>query len=75
MLLEKNRGDLVSVEAAKSSVSKVIIPLTIFLRKLPDVGRNPEEKGLLETLREAGLAVLRDSAAEAANFTGKEAMV
>jgi hypothetical protein len=74
ILLEKNRGDLVSVSAAKEFISKIIVPLTIFLRKLPDVGRNPEEKGLLETLREAGLAVLRDSAAEAANFTGKEAL-
>jgi len=72
ILLEKNRGDLISTEAARQFVSQTIIPLTIWLRKLPDIGRNPEEKGLLETLREAGLAVLRDSAAEAANFNGKE---
>jgi hypothetical protein len=74
ILLEKNRGDLVSVQAAREFVSKTIIPLTIWLRKLPDAGRNSEEKGLLETLREAGLAVLRTSAAEAANFNGKEAL-
>jgi hypothetical protein len=72
ILLEKNRGDLISVEAARQFVSKTIIPLTIWLRKLPDTGRNSEEKGLLETLREAGLEIL--SAAEAANFNGKEAL-
>jgi hypothetical protein len=74
ILLEKNRGDLISVQASREFVSKTIIPLTIFLRKMPDAGRNTEEKTLLETLREAGLAVLRTSAAEAANFTGKEAL-
>jgi hypothetical protein len=74
ILLEKNRGDLISVQASREFVSKTIIPLTIFLRKMPDAGRNTEEKNLLETLREAGLAVLRTSAAEAANFNGKEAM-
>jgi hypothetical protein len=31
--------------------------------------RNPEEKGLLENLREAGLAVIRDAAADALNLT------
>jgi hypothetical protein len=74
IILERNRGDLVSIEVCKTFISRTIVPLTIWLRKLPDIGRNPEEKGLLETLREAGLAVLRDSAAEAANFTGKEVM-
>jgi hypothetical protein len=72
ILLEKNRGDLVSVQAAREFVSKAIIPLTIWLRKLPDAGRNSEEKTLLEGLREAGLETLRASAREAANFTGKE---
>lgn len=74
ILLEKNRGDLVSVSAAREFVSKCIIPLTIWTRKLADAGRNPEEKGLLETLREAGLAVIRD-ATDALNFSGKEALM
>jgi hypothetical protein len=73
-LLEKNRGDLISLDASKQFVTKCITPLTIWLRKLADAGRNPEEKTLLETLQEAGLAVLRVSAAEAANFTGKDAL-
>jgi hypothetical protein len=74
VLLEKNRGDLISVSAAKEFVSKCIVPLTIWLRKFPDAGRNPDEKGLLETLREAGLEVIKASARDALNFTGKEAM-
>jgi hypothetical protein len=70
ILLEKNRGDLISVSAAREFVSKTIIPLTIWLRKFVEAGRNSEEK----TLREAGLEILRVSAAEAANFNGKEAL-
>jgi hypothetical protein len=71
ILLEKNRGDLIGLECSKFFVGKVINPLVIFLRKLPDAGRNDEEKSLLATMGEAGLAVLRDSAAAAASFKGK----
>jgi hypothetical protein len=74
ILLEKNRGDLISVQAAREFVSKCIVPLTIWIRKLADAGRNSEEKGLLEGLREAGFEILRVSAKEAANFNGKEAL-
>jgi hypothetical protein len=71
IILERSRGDLIGLECSKSFVSKVINPLVIFLRKLQDAGRSPEEKALLATLGEAGLAVLRDSSAAAASFTGK----
>jgi hypothetical protein len=71
IILEKNRGDLIGLDCSKSFVSKVINPLVIFLRKLADAGRNTEEKALLTTLAEAGLAVLRDSARDAASFDGK----
>jgi hypothetical protein len=71
ILLEKNRGDLISVSSAKDFVSKCIIPLTIWIRKLADAGRTSEEKGLLQTLREAGLEILRTSAKEALDFNGK----
>jgi hypothetical protein len=71
ILLEKNRGELVNLDVAKDFISKIITPLTIYLRKLPDAGRNDEEKALLVTMGEAGLAVLRDSAREALAFTGK----
>jgi hypothetical protein len=71
ILLEKNRGDLINLSVAKDFISKIINPLGIYLRKLPDAGRNDEEKALLVTMGEAGLAVLRDSAREAIAFTGK----
>jgi hypothetical protein len=71
IILEKNRGDLIGLDCSKSFVSKVINPVVIFLRKLCDAGRNTEEKALLATLGEAGLAILRDSAREAVSFTGK----
>lgn len=71
ILLEKNRGELVNLDVAKDFISSIINPLAIFLRKLPDASRGPEEKALLATLGEAGLAVLRDSAAAAVSFTGK----
>jgi hypothetical protein len=71
ILLEKNRGELVNLDVAKDLISKIINPLGIYLRKLPDAGRNDEEKALLVTLGEAGLAVLRDSAREAIAFSGK----
>jgi hypothetical protein len=56
---------------AKDFVSKIVNPLGIFLRGLPDAGRNDEEKALLATMGEAGLAVLRDSASAAVSFSGK----
>jgi len=62
---------LVNLSVARDFLSKCIVPLTIFLIKLPDQSRNNEEKALLKTLCEAGLAVIRDSAREALNFDGK----
>ena len=41
------------------------------IAKLRDAGRSPEEKALLATLGDAGLAVLRDSAVVAVSFRGK----
>ena len=60
-----------NLDVAKDFISKIINPLTIFLRKLPDASRSPEEKALLATLGEAGLAVLRDAAREAVGFMGR----
>src|SRR6202030_3473302 len=47
ILLEKNRGSLVNLDVAKDFISKCIVPLTIYLRKLPDSSRNSEERALL----------------------------
>ena len=41
------------------------------MRKLADAGRNAEERSLLESLRDAGLAVINASAREAASFMGR----
>jgi hypothetical protein len=71
ILLEENRGESVNLDVAKDFISKILNPLGIYLRKLPDAGRNEEEKALLVTMGEAGLAVLRDCAREAIAFTGK----
>ncbi len=72
ILLEKNRGDLISLDKAKDFLSKIINPLAIYLRKMPDHSRNEEERALLVVLSEGGLEVLRSSAQEAIEFTGNE---
>jgi hypothetical protein len=71
LLLEKSRGSLVDIDVCKSFISKTLVPTIIWLRKLTDAGRNPEERALLETLRDAGLAVINASAKEAHDFQGK----
>jgi hypothetical protein len=71
LLLEKNRGSLLDIDACKSFISKTLTPTIIWLRKLADAGRNSEERALLETLRDAGLAVINASAKEARDFQGK----
>jgi hypothetical protein len=71
LLLEKNRGSLLDIDVVKTFISKTLVPTIIWLRKLADSGRNAEEKALLETLRDAGLAVINDSAKEAHDFNGK----
>jgi hypothetical protein len=72
IILERTRGDLVSVSATKDFLSKILNPLTIWIRKLADAARNPDEKTLLENLREAGLAAIRVAATEALNFQREE---
>jgi hypothetical protein len=71
ILLERSRGLLIGLDASKEFVSKCINPLAIWLKKLPDAGRSSEEKSLLEILCAAGMEVLRTSAREAIEFTGK----
>ena len=71
LLLEKSRGSLVDLDVCKTFVSKTLVPTIIWLRKLTDAARNPEERALLENLRDAGLAVINASAKEAHDFNGK----
>jgi hypothetical protein len=69
--LEVSRGSLLNIDIVKSYISKILTPTIIWLRKLADPARNPEEKALLETLRDAGLAVINASAKEAHEFGGQ----
>jgi hypothetical protein len=71
LLLEKNRGSLLNLDVCKDFISKTLAPTIIWMRKIADAGRNPEERTLLETLRDAGLAVINASAKEAREFSGK----
>jgi hypothetical protein len=71
LLLEKNRGSLLDIDVCKSFISKTLAPTIIWLRKLTDASRNNEERALLETLRDAGLAVINASAKEAREFSGQ----
>jgi hypothetical protein len=71
ILLERSRGLLISLDSSKEFVSKCINPLAIWIKKLPDSGRNSDEKSLLEVLCAAGMEVVRTSAREALEFTGK----
>jgi hypothetical protein len=71
LLLEKNRGSLLDLDVCKTFISKTLAPTIIWLRKLTDASRNNEERTLLETLRDAGLAVINASAKEAHDFQGQ----
>jgi hypothetical protein len=71
ILLERSRGLLISLDSSKEFVSKCINPLAIWLKKLPDAGRSSEEKSLLGILCEVGMEVIRTSAREAIEYTGR----
>ena len=61
---------LVTLSVAKDFLSRIIQPLAIYLRKMPDHSRSEEERALLVVLSEGGLEVLRSSAREAVGFSG-----
>lgn len=64
ILLEKNRGALVELDAAKQLITKVLSPLLIFVRKLPDSAESEGERVKLAFISEAALAVIRTSCTE-----------
>jgi hypothetical protein len=45
LLLEKSRGSLVDTDVCKSFISQCLVPTIIWMRKLADAARNPEERG------------------------------
>lgn len=55
-------------DVCRSFVTQCLAPTIIWMRKLAEAGRSPEERTLLENLRDAGLAVINASAKEAANL-------
>jgi hypothetical protein len=61
----------VDIDVCKAFISKTLTPVIIWLRKLADAGRNPEERALLETLRDAGLLTINTSAKSALEFSGQ----
>jgi hypothetical protein len=71
LLLEKSRGSLLDIDVCRSFVTQCLTPTIIWMRQLAAAGRNPEERGLLENLRDAGLAIINASAKEAREFIGK----
>ena len=49
---------LVTLSVAKDFLSRIIQPLAIYLRKMPDHSRSEEERALLVVLSEGGLEVI-----------------
>jgi alanyl-tRNA synthetase len=64
--LEKHRGKLISVDATKEMITRVMSAHLIYLRNLPEHARNSSEKDLLVSLAEGGLQLLSDTAQELA---------
>ena len=69
--LEVSRGSLVDLDVCRSFVTQCLTPTIIWMRQLAAAGRNPEERALLESLRDAGLLTINASAKDAYEFRGK----
>jgi hypothetical protein len=70
--LEKHRGELIKIDAAKDLVTKALTPHLIYLRKLPEHARTTAEKDLLVSLAEGGLQLLSDTVQELATQAREE---
>lgn len=57
--LEEQRGNLVTLEAAKDLITKRLMPLILFLKKLPDEASTLPEKVKLTEVGNRGLAIIR----------------
>jgi len=57
--LEEQRGKLVTLDAAKDLITKTLMPLITFLRKLPEVAETDSERLRLNEASERGLAIIR----------------
>ena len=63
--MERARGKLIDLDAAKYLITRSILPLTIAIRRIPDSGRDDDEKARLQAISEALLAEIRRGADEA----------
>jgi hypothetical protein len=62
--LEKSRGALISLDAAKDLVSQALLPVIIAIKRMPESAEDVRERARLSALAEALLSTLRDSAHE-----------
>ena len=73
--LERERGRLISVDAYKDKVTKVLAPILIEIRKLPDTAENEEQKVKFAAVATRLLAIVRESAQEVYGSNGDEERV
>jgi hypothetical protein len=66
--LEKNRGKLIEMDAAKDLVSNALMPIVVEIRRLPQKAESDHERIRLSAIAESLLAVARDAAHEYVQF-------
>ena len=64
MRLAERRGELISVERALAMINSSFAELLITLRRLPDLGKTPEEKSKLEAFLAGCLEAMKRGAEE-----------
>jgi len=57
--LEEQRGNLVTLDAAKDLISKTLLPLIYFLKNLPNSAEDDAQKAKLAEVGNRGLAIIR----------------
>ena len=70
--LERERGRLIAVDAYKDKITKVLAPILIEIRKLPDTAENEEQKVKFAAVATRLLAIVRESAQEVYGSNGEE---
>src|SRR5258708_4379557 len=70
--LEQERGRLITVDAYKDKITKVLAPILIEIRKLPDAAENEDEKVKFSAIATRLLGIMRESAQEVYGSDGEE---
>ena len=68
--IAETRGRLISVDRALGMISEALTAPLIMLRRLPELGRDPEERKRLEAFLNAVLNEIKDGAQRSFNRTG-----